>query len=351
MCQEIRRFIMKASKAVMESIAVAALTMALSITTVSANGVSNVTNVTIAETQENGTVTDRGEELSEEELKWQNKLMAKVDNFLYVRAEADGESEIVGKMYKGDRAVIKEVGETWTKIKSGNVTGYVRNDYCVTGSEALAYAKENCDTVAKITADALRVRKEASIDSAIITLVAEGQKLVVDTEAETAEGWVAVKLNSDTYYVSGDYVTVSLKTGKAVTLEEEAAAQKAAATQTQGSSTVATSDEETLLAAIIECEAGSQNLQCMTAVGAVVLNRVRSSSFENTIRGVIYQRGQFGPASSGRLATRLANGVSENARKAARAALNGSDPTGGKLFFIETSTGHSGVVIGPLVFY
>jgi spore germination cell wall hydrolase CwlJ-like protein len=282
--------------------------------------------------------------------------MAKVDNFLYVRAEADGESEIIGKMYKGDRAVIKEVGETWTKIKSGNVTGYVRNDYCVTGSEALAYAKENCDTVAKVTADALRVRKEPSINSAIITLVTEGQKLVVDTEAETTEGWVAVKLNSNTYYVSEDYVTVSLKTGKAVTLEEEAAAQKAAAqetaaTQAQGTSTSATADEETLLAAIIECEAGSQDLQCMTAVGAVVLNRVRSSSFENTIRGVIYQRGQFGPASSGRLATRLANGVSENARKAARAALNGSDPTGGKLFFIETSTGHSGVVIGPLVFY
>jgi spore germination cell wall hydrolase CwlJ-like protein len=237
----------------------------------------------------------------------------------------------------------------------------VRNDYCVTGSEALAYAKENCDTVAKVTADALRVRKEPGIDSAIITLVTEGQKLVVDTEAKTAEGWVAVKLNSNTYYVSEDFVKVSLKTGKAVTLEEEAAAQeaaaqkaaeqKAAATQTQGSGTSATADEETLLAAIIECEAGNQSMQCMTAVGAVVLNRVHSSSFENTIRGVIYQRGQFGPASSGRLATRLANGVSESARQAARAALNGSDPTGGKLYFIEASTGHAGVTIGAIIFY
>lgn len=46
----------------------------------------------------------------------------------------------------------------------------------------------------------------------------------------------------------------------------------------------------------------------MTAVGAVVVNRVRSGGFANSIYGVIYQRGQFGPASSGRLEARLASG-------------------------------------------
>ena len=78
-------------------------------------------------------------ELSDEEKEWNNKLMADVDEFLYVRKSADADSEIVGKMYKGDRAVIKDEGSEWTKIASGNVKGYVKNDYCVTGQKAYAY--------------------------------------------------------------------------------------------------------------------------------------------------------------------------------------------------------------------
>ena len=85
----------------------------------------------------------------------------------------------------------------------------------------------------------------------------------------------------------------------------------------------------------------------MTAVGAVVVNRVRSGGFANSIYGVIYQRGQFGPASSGRLEARLASGVSASARQAARAALNGSDPTGGAKYFKLASSGHAGTVVGP----
>ena len=89
----------------------------------------------------------------------------------------------------------------------------------------------------------------------------------------------------------------------------------------------------------------------MTAVGAVVVNRVRSGHYPNSIYNVIYQRGQFGPASSGRLESRLASGVSAGARQAARAALSGSDPTGGARSFKLASSGHAGVVIGPIVFF
>ena len=106
-----------------------------------------------------------------------------------------------------------------------------------------------------------------------------------------------------------------------------------------------------LLAALIQCEAGGQSQQCMLAVGAVVVNRVHSGSFSNSIHGVIYQRGQFGPASSGRLESRLASGVSASARQAAQAALAGNDPTGGAKYFKLASSGHAGVVIGPIVFY
>lgn len=143
----------------------------------------------------------------------------------------------------------------------------------------------------------------------------------VNTKAEETDGWIAVKVGSDTCYVSEDYVTVTLDTGKAVTIEEEQAAIKAAEEKkaaeeakknasvsaekksssgqsassqtTQNASIAASADEETLLAALVQCEAGGTSVQCMTAVGAVVVNRVRSGGFANSIYGVIYQRGQF----------------------------------------------------------
>ena len=55
------------------------------------------------------------------------------------------------------------------------------------------------------------------------------------------------------------------------------------------------------MAAIIYCEAGAEPYQGKVAVGAVIMNRVRSSRFPNTISGVIYQKGQFGPAITGKL--------------------------------------------------
>lgn len=313
--------------------------------------------------------------LSAEEQEWQDKLMADVKDFLYVRAKADADSDIVGKLYKGDRALIKKQGSEWTKIASGSVNGYVKNEYCVFGQEAYAYAKKHCDTVAKVTIDGLRVRKSPAEDAGVVKTVVTGDKFKVNKKANKTDGWVAIKVDSDTCYVSADYVTLSLDTGKAVTLEEEAAAlkaeeeKKAAAAQTasssssssngqttttsttQNTSLAASADEETLLAALVQCEAGGQGVQCMTAVGAVVVNRVRSGSYPSSIYNVIYQRGQFGPASSGRLESRLASGVSSSARQAARAALSGSDPTGGAKSFKLASSGHAGVVIGPIVFY
>ena len=302
------------------------------------------------------------ETLTPEEEEWQDKLMADVDDYLCVRAKADKDSEVVGKMYKGDRAVIKKEGKTWTKIESGNVKGYVKNEYCVFGTDALEYAKKNCDTVAKVETDGLRVRSEADVNASVVKAVGKGDKLVVDTKADEVEGWVAVKLNSKTCYVSAEYVTVKLDTGKAITIaEEQAAMKKAAASSSNGQTTTtstapgnslaASADEETLLAALIQCEAGGCGVECMTAVAAVVINRVHSGSYPNTIYGVIDQKGQFGPASSGRLEQRLANGVSSSARQAAQAALAGSDPTGGAKSFKLASSGHAGVVIGPIVFY
>ena len=312
-----------------------------------------------------GTAVEVGEELSAEEAEWQNYLMADVNDAMNVRAEASEEAELVGKLQKGDLATILEDGPEWTKITSGNVTGYVKNEYCVFRSDAYAYAQENCSTIATVLTGGLRVRREPSTDAGVVKALAEGDTILVDTEAEETEGWVAVLYGSKTYYVSAEYVEVKLQTGTAMTMEEEAALKKAqeearaaaASNQVassgivQGSSLAASADETTLLAAIIYCEAGNQSYEGQLAVGAVVLNRVKSSSYPNTIYDVIYQKYQFGPASSGALERALANGVPQTCYDAAAAALNGEDNTGGALGFKRASSGHAGVVIGAHVFY
>ena len=121
-------------------------------------------------------------------------------------------------------ADVVESGDTWTHVVSGDVDGYVNNDYCVSGEDALAYAQENVETEAQVNTNGLRVRNEASEDASVITAVSEGTTLTVDTDAEAEDGWVAVKYKGQTAYVSADYVTTELALGEAVTIEEEKAA-------------------------------------------------------------------------------------------------------------------------------
>ena len=109
------------------------------------------------------------------------------------------------------------------------------------------------------------------------------------------------------------------------------------------------SDDVTLLGAVIYCEAGNQSYEGMVAVGAVVMNRVSSSSFPNSISEVIYQSGQFTPAYSGALASALASGVSSTCYQAAAAAIAGENPVGGALYF-NTGSG-KGTKIGAHQFY
>ena len=102
---------------------------------------------------------------------------------------------------------------------------------------------------------------------------------------------------------------------------------------------------------MIQCEAGSESYEGQVAVGAVVMNRVRSGSYPSSIYNVIYQSGQFGPASTGAVASVAASGPSGSAYSAAQAAIAGTDNTGGATSFKRASSGQSGVVIGNHVFY
>lgn len=104
-----------------------------------------------------------------------------------------------------------------------------------------------------------------------------------------------------------------------------------------------------LMASIIFCEAGNQPYEGQVAVGAVVMNRVKSSVYPNSIEAVIYQAGQFGPASTGWLdRVRSSRSYTATSMQAAADALAGANPIGDCLYFDQ---GGYGMKIGAHYFH
>ena len=185
---------------------------------------------------------------------WSGKALANTDNSADIYAAVDG--AVIAKMYNNTVVTIVEEGDTWSKISSGAIVGYVKNETLLFGSAAVERAKTVC-----------------------------------------AQG-----------------------TRDAKTLEQIKEEQKASQVK--------------LLAALIYCEAGNQPYAGKVAVGAVVMNRIESRRFPNTLEGVIYQGGQFTPARTGKLARVLSsNRIPSACYDAAYDALNGDDPVNGALFF------------------
>ncbi len=107
-----------------------------------------------------------------------------------------------------------------------------------------------------------------------------------------------------------------------------------------------------LLANLIYCEAGGEPYAGQVAVGAVVINRLLSSKFPDTITGVIYQNKQFSPVASGRLALALANNKATAAcYQAADEAMAGVSNVGDCYFFRTPIEGLTGISIGGHIFY
>lgn len=118
---------------------------------------------------------------------------------------------------------------------------------------------------------------------------------------------------------------------------------------TSGGGTVNASDVA-MLAALIQCEAGGESYEGKLAVGSVVMNRVDSSYFPDTVVGVIYQSGQFSPVASGRFAVVLSSGADASCVQAATEVLAGTR-TLSCLYFRRNNGLINGTVIGNHVFY
>jgi len=238
---------------------------------------------------------------------WAQKAAANVTDYANIRQEGSKESERVGVLPKGAAAQVIEQQGDWTKITSGSVEGYVKSDLLVFGEEAKHLYEESYGSQGTVTASSLRVRKEPSMDAGQIGSVAE-----YETQKK----------------------------------EKEQAVQQVSQT---GASMSASDSELALLAAIIQCEAGGESHTGKVAVGAVIMNRVRSSQFPNSITEVVYQSGQFSPVASGILSSVLSQGARSDCYQAAQEALAGSNPIGSALYF--NSGSGRGQQIGNQHFY
>ena len=264
--------------------------------------------------------------------------MANVQNALNIRAEADEKSEKVGYLYKDCGGTILERKDGWTKIKSGNVIGWAKDEYLLFGEEAKAMAEDVGNWIVTLDVSAVRVRKEPSMDAEIYGLLAYDD---------------CVDYNDEVGYVNTDFINVKFHIDEGETMEvikvreQEEAERKRKANRGAVS---ADADEVRLLGALIYCEAGNQPYEGKLGVGAVVMNRVRSGAYPNTIHAVIYASGQFTPAMTGKVARAYEGNVPESCLQAAQAAINGETTIGDATHFRRAGK-HEGYVIGDHVFW
>ncbi|MBQ8984131.1 MAG: cell wall hydrolase [Lachnospiraceae bacterium] len=291
------------------------------------------------------------------------KFIANITDTLNVRAEADVDSELVGKMYPGCAGDILGTEGDWTRILSGEVEGYVKTEYILSGKDAEPMVEEYGKYIGTVTADLVRVRRDADMDSEPIAMLEQDDEVFV---TDTLDGWYQILFN-ETWegYVSADYMDVEYKLDTAITIEEEMAriqaakeaeaarlAAEAKNTQTTTAQSSAVSDPVTvatqiqeptaasyddayLLACLISMEAGYEPYEGQLAVANVVLNRLHSGSFGGSISSVIYAPGQFPSVNGSVMNGYLQNGPLPQAQQAANEALSGVNNIGGYMYFIN----------------
>ena len=137
--------------------------------------------------------------------------IASVLNYVNLRAEPSVESEALGKLYNNSAATVletvtDEAGEEWYLVSSGSVeNAYVKAEYVKVGDEDLARGVST--RYATVTTTTLFVRTEPGTESSVLTMLPEGEDVVV-YDALDEYGWYRVSTEEGLGYVSGEYVTI-----------------------------------------------------------------------------------------------------------------------------------------------
>jgi len=304
--------------------------------------------------------TDEDEEEDAEEENDSKLVMANVSQVMNIRVSPEDDAEKVGVLYKDCGGKIIEQKDGWTKIEPGEVVGWAKDDYLLFDDEAKELAQEVGVQLVSSKEDALNIRTEADENADVLGIITNHG--FVDMIEDLGNGWIAVDYNDQTGYVQAEYVETDFRIDEGETMaaieareaeeakrKAEEAAKKAKLMQNTGA-VAAGADEVRLLAALIYCEAGNQSYEGKVAVGAVVMNRVKSGAYANTIAGVIYASGQFTPALNGTVDRVYAGNVPDSCVQAAQAALSGETNVGTATHF-RRAGGHDGQIIGAHVFW
>lgn len=174
---------------------------------------------TITEYSADMSIEEETEEMTEEEM-FRNLVIAQVRGYVNVRNLPGEEGEIIGKLYNNSVGTFVSEENGWYLINSGSVTGYVKGEFCVTGEDAVGIAKEVGTRIATVNTQTLYVRKEATTESSIISMVPQADELLVLDETE---GWVKVDVEEGTGWISTDYVELRTDFVKAESKAEEEA--------------------------------------------------------------------------------------------------------------------------------
>ncbi len=363
---------------------------------VSIDAVKDMVSEVSTEVAEITAVTDVAPKTESE---FDTKIVVNTEGTLNIRTEASAESELAGQMEFANIGEIIAVEGEWTKIKSGDVEGYVKSEYVLSGIDAEQFAEQNIELVGIINSEGVRIRTEASTDASIVDYIE------IETEVKVVESndeWVEIELSGEsdaetgevpTGFVCADYIDVEYKYEEALSIEQIAAIEKAEAdrkkaeeeatvkkatentkktttssgstnsntsntsnttnTTTQSTTNVAV-DDSYLLACVVYLEAGGEGYDGQLAVANVILNRVRSGW--GSVSSVIYAPGQFGVTSSLSGYVNGSKSPSSTAVQAANDALAGSNNIGSYLYFnrasrVDTTAHPDYIVIGNHCFY
>jgi len=148
-----------------------------------------------------------------------NRAFSNVKDFSYVRNAPNEESEWTGKLYDDSTVTVLEYKGDWTKIRSGNVQGYVPADVLYTGDEAKKHAKDYETDVVTVLADVLNVRSGQGTENEILTQVMFRQQY--EATGEPVNGWYPVKVDGFDGWVCGEYVEAETTFSYAESKEEE----------------------------------------------------------------------------------------------------------------------------------
>ncbi len=311
----------------------------------------------------NEQVDDKSEELGDIEY----QIAEKEQEIAEIEQEYESAVDEADEQYRFIKARIRTIYETGSNdlydliFNSGNMAGFLNKAAYI--ARMNDYDEKMMDKLQTLMSDAQEKKDRLVIENQELQELYEQkeeelgdlEELVDSTENSLVSyaGAISEKereaLEYEAKLVASQSTLASLKSKLK---EEEALARQSEKMTFRDLSEVSiASGDRDLLAAIIQCEAGGEPYAGKIAVGAVIMNRVRSGAFPNTIAGVVYQPMQFQPVRSGRLAIRLAEGANETCYKAADEVLAGANNIGNCLFFRTVVPGIKGTIIGHHVFY